>query len=141
VSSAVITPSLYSVAIFVSDIERAVEFYRDMLRLPMTKHGSFGAEFLDGETHLGVHPAVHPDARALVGRHTGITLFVPDLLHYCGMLHERGVRFVTEPTQQTWGIMAMVADPDGNMLALWEDKLPEGEEHAHHAVDQADGTA
>jgi predicted enzyme related to lactoylglutathione lyase len=141
VSSAVITPSLYSVAIFVSDIERAVEFYRDMLGLPMTKHGSFGAEFLDGETHLGVHPAVHPDARALVGRHTGITLFVPDLLHYCGMLHERGVRFVTEPTQQTWGIMAMVADPDGNMLALWEDKLPEGEEHAHHAVDQADGTA
>ncbi|HET6797645.1 MAG TPA: VOC family protein [Gemmatimonadales bacterium] len=140
-SSAVITPSLYSVAIFVSDIERAVEFYRDMLGLPMTKHGSFGAEFLDGETHLGVHPAVHPDARALVGRHTGITLFVPDLLHYCGMLHERGVRFVTEPTQQTWGIMAMVADPDGNMLALWEDKLPEGEEHAHHAVDQADGTA
>jgi predicted enzyme related to lactoylglutathione lyase len=107
----------------------------------MTKHGSFGAEFLDGETHLGVHPAVHPDAQALVGRHTGITLFVPDLLHYCGILHERGVRFVTEPTQQAWGIMAMVADPDGNMLALWEDKLPEGEEPAHHAVDQADGTA
>ena len=140
-SSAVITPSLYSVAIFVSDIGRAVEFYRDILDLPMTKHGSFGAEFLDGETHLGVHPAVHPDAQALVGRHTGITLFVPDLLHYCGILHERGVRFVTEPTQQAWGIMAMVADPDGNMLALWEDKLPEGEEPAHHAVDQADGTA
>jgi predicted enzyme related to lactoylglutathione lyase len=140
-SSAVITPSLYSVAIFVSDIGRAVEFYRDILDLPMTKHGSFGAEFLDGETHLGVHPAVHPDAQALVGRHTGITLFVPDLLHYCGILHERGVRFVTEPTQQAWGIMAMVADPDGNMLALWEDKLPEGEEPTHHAVDQADGTA
>ena len=40
-------PSLYSVAIFVHDIGRAVEFYRDKLRLPMTKHGSFGAEFLD----------------------------------------------------------------------------------------------
>ena len=140
-SSAVITPSLYSVAVFVSDIGRAVEFYRDILGLPMTKHGSFGAEFLDGDTHLGIHPAVHADARALVGRHTGITLFVPDLLHYCGILHERGVHFVTEPTQQSWGIMAMVADPDGNMLALWEDKLPQGEEQAHQAVDQADGTA
>jgi lactoylglutathione lyase len=140
-NQAVITPSLYSVAIFVSRIDRAVEFYRDTLGLPMVKHGSFGAEFLDGDTHLGIHPAVHPDAKALVGRHTGITLFVPDLLHYCGVLHDRGVSFVTEPTQQPWGIMAMVADPDGNMLALWEDKLPEADDHAHQAVDQADGTA
>jgi lactoylglutathione lyase len=139
-SSTVLVPTLYSVAIFVHDIGQAVEFYRDKLGLPMTKHGSFGAEFLDGETHVGVHPAVHPEAKALVGRHTGITLFVPDLLHYCGVLHDRGVRFIAEPTQQSWGIMAMVSDPDGNVLALWEDKMPEGHEH-HDAVDQADGTA
>jgi lactoylglutathione lyase len=132
-------PSLYSVAIFVNDIGRAVEFYRDKLRLPMTKHGSFGAEFLEGETHIGVHPAIHPEAKSLVGRHTGITLFVPGLLHFCGELHDRGVRFTAEPTQQSWGIMAMVADPDGNVLALWEDKLPEGE--PAHSMDQADGMA
>jgi lactoylglutathione lyase len=132
-------PTLYSIAIFVHDIERAVEFYRDTLGLPMTKHGSFGAEFLEGDTHVGVHPAVHPQAKALVGRHTGITLFVPDLLHYCGVLHDRGVRFLTEPTQQAWGIMAMISDPDGNVLAFWEDKMPEAEEH--RPVDQADGTA
>ena len=134
-----INPSLYSVAIFVHDIGRAVEFYRDALGLPVTKQGSFGAEFLEGETHVGVHPAVHPEAKSLVGRHTGITLFVPDLLHYCGELHDRGVRFTTEPTQQPWGIMAMVADPDGNVLALWEDKLPEATDD--RSRDQADGTA
>ena len=132
-------PTLYSVAIFVHDIDRAVEFYRDTLGLPMTKHGSFGAEFLEGDTHIGVHPAVHPQAKALVGRHTGITLFVPDLLHYCGVLHDRAVRFLAEPTQQSWGIMAMISDPDGNVLALWEDKMPEAQEHS--PVDQADGTA
>ena len=132
-------PTLYSIAIFVHDIGRAVEFYRDTLGLPMTKHGSFGAEFLEGDTHVGVHPAIHPQAKALVGRHTGITLFVPDLLHYCGVLHDRGVRFLAEPTQQSWGIMAMISDPDGNVLALWEDKMPDAEEHS--PVDQADGTA
>jgi predicted enzyme related to lactoylglutathione lyase len=137
--STVVLPTLYSVAIFVHDTDRAVEFYRDTLGLPMTKHGSFGAEFLEGDTHVGVHPAVHPQAKALVGRHTGITLFVPDLLHYCGVLHDRGVRFLAEPTQQSWGIMAMISDPDGNVLALWEDKMPEAEEH--RPVDQADGTA
>jgi hypothetical protein len=31
-----------------------------------------------------------------------------------------------------------VADPDGNVLALWEDKLPQ---HEHSAVSQADGVA
>jgi lactoylglutathione lyase len=135
----VISPSLYSVAIFVHNIDRAIGFYRDTLGLPLTKQGSFGAEFLEGETHLGIHPAIHPEAKSLVGRHTGITLFVPDLLHYCGILHDRAVRFITEPTQQSWGIMAMIADPDGNKLALWEDKMPEAEDH--RPMDQADGTA
>ncbi len=90
-------PTLYSVAIFVHDIDRAVEFYRDTLGLPMTKHG-----------------------------------------YYCGLLHDRAVRFLAEPTQQSWGIMAMISDPDGNVLALWEDKMPEA--HEHSPVDQADGT-
>jgi predicted enzyme related to lactoylglutathione lyase len=121
-------PSIYSVAIFVSDIARATEFYRDHLGLPITKEGSFGAEFFGDGTRIGVHPAVHPDAKALVGRHTGITLYVSGLLHYCGELHDRGVRFIAEPTQQAWGIMAMVADPDGNVLALWEDRLPDEDE-------------
>ena len=84
------SPTLHSVAIFVSDLPRAIEFYRDALRLPVAQQGSFGAEFLDGPTHIGVHPAVHADAKKLVGRHTGITLFVTDLLHYCGDLHARG---------------------------------------------------
>jgi len=118
-------PALYSVAIFVNDLARATEFYRDSLGLPVTKEGSFGAEFFEDGTRIGVHPAVHADAKALVGRHTGITLYVSGLLHYCGELHERGVRFITEPTQQAWGVMAMVADPDGNVLALWEDRLPD----------------
>ena len=130
-------PAVYSIAIFVNDMGPALEFYRDRLALPLVRQGSFGAEFFGEGARIGVHPAVHPDARALVGRHTGITLFVPDLLHYCGDLHQRGVRFITEPTQQAWGIMAMVADPDGNVLALWEDRLPDEAEHA--PLDQADG--
>lgn len=116
---------MYSVAVFVDDIDRAIAFYRDDLGLTLTKQGSFGAEFLEQEPHLGVHPAIHPDAKGLVGRHTGITFHVPDLLDFCARLHERNVRVIAEPTQQSWGIMAMIADPDGNVFALWEDRLPE----------------
>jgi lactoylglutathione lyase len=115
---------LYSVAVFVTDMDRAVTFYGEDLGLPMTKRGSFGAEFMEGGTHLGVHPAVHPDARAMVGRHTGLTFQVANLLDFCERLHQREVRFLNEPTQQSWGIMAMIADPDGNVIALWENKAP-----------------
>ena len=55
-------PSLYGIAIFVSDIARATEFYRDTLGLPVTKQGSFGLELFEGPAHVGIHPAVHADA-------------------------------------------------------------------------------
>ena len=118
-------PALHSIAIFVTDIDRAKRFYHDDLELPLTGEGSFGAQFLEGPAHLGVHPAVHPEAKALVGRHTGITLHVAGLLDYCERLHVRQVRFIAEPTRQSFGVMAMVADPDGNILALWDDQVPD----------------
>ncbi len=124
------TPTLHSIAIFVTDIDRARTFYEVELGLPVVKAGSFGFELLEDPPHLGVHPAAHADARALVGRHTGLTFEVPDLLHLCSHLGERGVRFVAEPTQQSFGIMALVADPDGNVLALWQDNVSHAEEPA-----------
>ena len=114
-------PTLYSAAIFVTDIERAVAFYRDTLKLPVAKQGSFGAEFFSEGTRLGVHPANHPNARAMVGRETGLVLHVPAILDYCSDLLDAGVTFVSEPTKQEWGIMALIADPDGNRIALWEE--------------------
>ncbi|MGH7559618.1 MAG: VOC family protein, partial [Gemmatimonadales bacterium] len=72
---------LHSFAIFVTDLDRAIVFYRDALGLPVSRQGSFGAELFETPPHLSVHPAVHPDAKALVGRHTGITFQVPGLLH------------------------------------------------------------
>ena len=116
---------VHSFAIFVNNLDRATEFYRDTLGLPVHKQGSFGLELLLEPPHVGVHPAVHPNAKALVGRHTGITFFVPGLLHFCGVLHERGVRFVSEPTRMEWGVMAMIADPEDNIFALWDDSAPE----------------
>lgn len=116
---------VHSFAIFVNNLDRATQFYRDTLGLPVHKQGSFGLELFLEPPHVGVHPAVHPNAKALVGRHTGITFYVPGLLHVCGVLHERGVRFVSEPTRMEWGVMAMIADPEDNIFALWDNDVPE----------------
>jgi predicted enzyme related to lactoylglutathione lyase len=115
---------VHSFAIFVNNLDRATEFYRDTLGLPVHQQGSFGLELFLEPPHVGVHPAVHPNAKALVGRHTGITFYVPGLLHFCGVLHERGGRFVSEPTRMEWPVMAMIADPEANIFALWDDSAP-----------------
>ncbi len=117
------TIALQSFAVFVHDLDAAQRFYEEDLGLPLNKSGSFGFEFFETAPHLGVHPAKHPDARPMVGRQTGITLRVTALLDLCERLTERGARIVTEPTQQDFGMMAMVADPDGNVFALWEDNV------------------
>ena len=126
------TTILHSCAIFVTDLERARVFYEEKLGLPVNKAGSFGFEFLHDAPHIGVHPAQHPDALAMVGRHTGLTFDVPNLLDFCSTLGEQGVKFLAEPTQQGFGIMALVVDPDGNIMALWEDNVtpPSAEEPA-----------
>lgn len=124
--------NLHSIAIFVTDIDRALAFYRDTLGLPLIRQGSFGGEFLENAPHLGVHPAVHPEAKKLVGRETGLTFHVPNLVHVAGVLHDRGVRFVKEPTKMGFGVMAMIADPDGNIFALWDDETPDDDhQHSH----------
>jgi len=120
--------SLHSIAVFVNDLERARTFYSDVLRLPLAMEGSFGYQFGESPPFLGVHPAVHDGAKAMVGRETGLTLRVDDLAGLRHDLAARGIELLTEPVQQGFGIMAMVADPDGNILALWEDNVTESEE-------------
>jgi predicted enzyme related to lactoylglutathione lyase len=114
------TARLYSIAIFVREMPQALEFYHKLLGLEILRQGGFGAELGTPEARLGVHPAIHPDAQAMVGRHTGITFQTDDILPLCERLHEHGIRFQAEPTRQAWGIMAMVEDPDGNVVALWQ---------------------
>lgn len=116
---------LHAIAIFVHDLDRAREFYEDRLGLPLNAKGSFGFQFGMRLPYLGVHPAEHSAAKEMVGRETGITLRVDDLVGLRASLAEHGVSLLTEPVQQGFGMMAMVADPDGNVLALWEDNITE----------------
>jgi catechol 2,3-dioxygenase-like lactoylglutathione lyase family enzyme len=122
------TNQLHSVAIFVTDLERARAFYEDGLGLPLAAKGSFGFQFGEQPPFLGVHPAAHDGAKAMVGRETGLTIRVEDLVGLRADLGMRGISLLTEPVQQGFGLMAMVADPDGNVLALWEDNTTEDDD-------------
>lgn len=110
------------VNLFVSELARAVEFYETKLGLVLefaeTEHGY--ASFSAGAVRLGLARA-GVDQQDLIGRHTGIGLAVDDLKAEYARLKTLGVRFTMAPTKQPWGgFMALVADPDGNLLYLDE---------------------
>ena len=110
------------VNIFVSELERAVEFYRTALGFELdfadTDHGY--ASLKAGPITLGLAIAGE-EQQALVGRHTGVGVVVEDLKAEHERLVALGVVFSMPPERQPWGgFMALVDDPDGNKLYLDE---------------------
>lgn len=111
--------SMKNIVVFVTDLAKAKAFYADLLGLPVAGQTEMLIEFLPGaSTTLGVALALQDEARRLVGRHTGITLKVDGIDALCASLKGAGARFVEPLESSPWGKMAVVADPDGNQLAL-----------------------
>ncbi len=110
------------VNVFVSDLSRAVAFYRDVLGLECIREdrASGFAAFAAGPVQLGV-ARVGADQEQLLERHTGIGFLVDDLDAEHDRLAEAGVVFPMVPERQPWGgYMALFADPDGNVFYLDE---------------------
>ena len=117
------TPQLWYVNVFVSDLARAVGFFRDTLGLPLQfADEKFGyASFAPEGARMGVarvEPGT-PEHQQLIGRHTGIGFGVPDLDAAYRELAAKRVRFTMPPEKQPWGgYLATFADPDGNIFYL-----------------------
>jgi predicted enzyme related to lactoylglutathione lyase len=110
------------VNVFVTELERSIEFYRDKLGLDLAhaapEHGY--ASFRAGAVQLGLAVA-GADQQALVGRHTGVGFAVADLTAEYARLSASGVAFTLPPTKQPWGgFLALAVDPDGNVFYLDE---------------------
>ena len=111
-----------NIVVFVTDLARAKRFYVELLNLPLAQESMAMMELLPpgGGAALGVALALTDDARALVGRHTGITLTAQGIEQFCRDLSAAGVAFAEPLEVSPWGKMAVVKDPDGNQLAFVE---------------------
>jgi predicted enzyme related to lactoylglutathione lyase len=111
--------ALKNIVIFVTDLAKAKTFYVDLLGLPVSGQSEMIIEFFPGAgTTMGVSLALHDDARSLVGRHTGISLKVENIVELCEKLKNGGASFAEPLESSPWGKMAVVRDFDGNMIAL-----------------------
>jgi len=109
--------------ILVSDIERSIEWYRQVLglRLIHHSHDQRWAEFDTEGTRLSLYePRENQrDLRKAIGSHTGVVFGVEDLQAAYKDLAAKGVTFAIPPRKEPWGgEMAVFLDPDGNSLCM-----------------------
>ena len=112
-----------AVRVFVSDVARAAAWYGQVLGTAPTAGGpDAGYVVFDAGCHLVVESVGEDSeipAERLVGRFTGISLAVDDVDAVCRSLREAGVDVAGEPEVQGWGgVLATLADPDGNAVQL-----------------------
>ena len=100
----------------VSDLERAVDFYENVLGLPKQVQSSTCARFDCGGVELRLQ------AGAPAGGEEGapsVNFLVQDVDEAHRMLRERGVRFIKTPLNADSGErIALFCDPDGHVLQL-----------------------
>ena len=108
------------IAVPVTDIGRAVAFYRDVLGMRFLFQAPPGLGFFDC---AGVRLMLDAPAAAQAGQGSVIYFAVPDLHAACATLEARGLAFEREPhfiaklpDHELW--MAFFRDPDRNLLAL-----------------------
>ncbi|MCB9779698.1 MAG: VOC family protein [Alphaproteobacteria bacterium] len=107
--------------VHVSDMDRAVAFYRDQLGLTLRFASPDWTEFETGSTTLALHGGAEGQRPpGTPAGSVGLGFAVDDLDAACTRLQAAGVRFVMPPTDRAGeGIrLAIAIDPDGTSLSF-----------------------
>ena len=114
--------------VFVSDMKRAVSFYRDVLGLPLKFESPGWTEFATDGATLALHPSEGSNSeegnpqQAPAGRcRPGLS--VPNLDEFHKRMVERDVRCVQESTEIFGARIAQYLDPDGLAISVGEERL------------------
>jgi len=117
---------LGAVILLVSDMDKSIKFYRDILELPIKNTSSEWIEFFSSGTVLALHPSKSKsktkNSRVLVG------FMVSNLETVAKKLKDKKVEFFKEPKEESFGKHAILADPDGHLISIAEisSKISEG---------------
>lgn len=102
---------------FVTDMNKAVMFYRDTLGLPLRFESPGWSEFATGETTLALHPASDKNPAGKV--ELGFT--VADVKAFYQDLSAKGVLFSIPPKKQDFGgLLAQFVDSEGTPCSVAE---------------------
>jgi catechol 2,3-dioxygenase-like lactoylglutathione lyase family enzyme len=103
--------------LYAHDADAARAFFRDVLELESVDAGGGWLVFALPPAELAVHPAEDG------GRHE-LYLMTDDLAATLARLRERGVTVTSEPSEQSWGVLAAIDVPGAGPLGLYQPRHP-----------------
>lgn len=117
---------LDNVYYFVSDVNKAVEFYHETLGLEIMDQDDYWASMSLNGARLGLHKANKSEFSKSSEKRAGatVTLNVSDIDQAYEFLSKKGVKFIGEVSKNPWGSHVSFVDPDGNLLDLRQAPKP-----------------
>ena len=113
--------------IFVSDMNRAVSFYQDVLELPLRFESPGWTEFATDGATLALHAADRPNSQQDNSKQVPAGrcrpgLSVPNLDDFHKRMVERKVPCVQEPQELFGARIAQYLDPDGLTISVSQER-------------------
>ncbi len=124
------TQHLAAIALVVPDYDEAIDFYVGKLgfdliedtRLSETKRWVLVAPPGSRETRLLLAKADGPEQKTRIGNQTGGRVFLflhtDDFARDYELMRSRGIRFLEQPRQESYGTVVVFVDPYGNKWDL-----------------------
>lgn len=114
-----------AVILLVSDMDRSVDFYKNVLGLELKSKSNEWIEFVKSGTVIALHPTKFKNLKkdgVMIG------FKVSNLDDVYKKLKGKNVKFVKELKEEEFGKHTIIQDPDGYMISIVEMKLSEEEE-------------
>jgi lactoylglutathione lyase len=106
------------VFLYVSDMQRSLAFYRDLLGIPLEGDERWAETTFPGGTRFALH-ATREGVGELSSGTVHVSLGVEDADAAAAFLREHGVD-VREAMRDEWGTALEVDDPDGYVINLFQ---------------------
>ena len=108
---------LGAVILLVSDMNKSVQFYKEILNIPLKKKTDEWTEFFNKETVLALHPAKNKE-KVKSGQHILVGFSASDFDQTMRNLQDKKVIFFKNPREEGFGKHAIIEDPDGHLISI-----------------------
>jgi lactoylglutathione lyase len=108
---------LGAIILLVADMKKSVEFYKDILGLPLKYQSEDWTEFFSNGTLLALHPAKERE-KTKSAPTTLVGFMINDLDSTVKLLKEKKVKFFKEPREEPFGKHAIFKDPDDHLISI-----------------------